>query len=386
MTTHKPPTVDGTPLRKRVTALLADRIAYAHISPDLTIASTSDNFLELLNLEQEVVGRPLTEQLDEFAGTEEVLHQLLNGRVPLLYLEDVNRQTADDHIIYLDFRIYPLDPKHPQLGLLFLLEEVTKTGQLTQRLVQERNQLRLTRQQLAETNAELTQLNRLKSYFLSMAAHDLRTPLSVIRGYAELLLMRPTMAESFKKEYLQTIVGQSLWLNRLIQDILDLDQLEQGQLTIEKTPLDLRLPAHDLAQELKPLLEAQEVNLALNLPAEPLYYTADYNRIKQILYNLVGNSIKFVQENDTIAINLSTSADQRHIIFQVSDTGPGIEPEKLPYIFDLYYKADKKAKVSGTGLGLYIVQNLVEAHAGTITVDSVLDEGTTFTIVFPHTA
>ncbi len=386
MTTHKPPTVDGTPLRKRVTALLADRIAYAHISPDLTIASTSDNFLELLNLEQEVVGRPLTEQLDEFAGTEEVLHQLLNGRVPLLYLEDVNRQTADDHIIYLDLLIYPLDPKHPQLGLLFLLEEVTKTGQLTQRLVQERNQLRLTRQQLAETNAELTQLNRLKSYFLSMAAHDLRTPLSVIRGYAELLLMRPTMAESFKKEYLQTIVGQSLWLNRLIQDILDLDQLEQGQLTIEKTPLDLRLPAHDLAQELKPLLEAQEVNLALNLPAEPLYYTADYNRIKQILYNLVGNSIKFVQENDTIAINLSISADQRHIIFQVSDTGPGIEPEKLPYIFDLYYKADKKAKVSGTGLGLYIVQNLVEAHAGTITVDSVLDEGTTFTIVFPHTA
>ncbi|MCB0032646.1 MAG: HAMP domain-containing histidine kinase, partial [Anaerolineales bacterium] len=374
MTTHKLPTVDGTPLRKRVTALLADRIAYAHINPDLTIASTSDNFLELLNLEQEVVGRPLTEQLDEFAGTEEVLHQLLNGRVPLLYLEDVNRQTADDHIIYLDFRIYPLDPKHPQLGLLFLLEEVTKTGQLTQRLVQERNQLRLTRQQLAETNAELKQLNRLKSYFLSMAAHDLRTPLSVIRGYADLLLMRPTMAESFKKEYLQTIVGQSLWLNRLIQDILDLDQLEQGQLTIEKAPLDLRLPARDLAKELKPLLEAQEVNLALNLPAEPLYYTADYNRIKQILYNLVGNSIKFVQANDIITIALNHSADQRHIIFQVSDTGPGIEPEKLPYIFDLYYKADKKAKVSGTGLGLYIVQNLVEAHAGTITVDSVLDE------------
>lgn len=384
MTTHKPPTVDGTPLRKRVTALLADRIAYAHINPDLTIASTSDNFLELLNLDHEVVGRPLTEQLDEFAGTEEVLYQLLHGRVPLLYLEDINRQTADDKIIYLDFRIYPLDPKHPQMGLLFLLEEVTKTGQLTQRLVQERNQLRLTRKQLAETNVQLKQLNRLKSYFLSMAAHDLRTPLSVIRGYADLLLMRPTIPESFKKDYLQTIVGQSLWLNRLIQDILDLDQLEQGQLSIEKTLLDLRLPADELASELKPLLEAQNVNFELNLSDEPVYYPADYNRIKQILYNLVGNSIKFVYEHDTIAINLTTSADEQHIIFQVSDTGPGIEPEKLPYIFNLYYKADKKAKVSGTGLGLYIVQTLVEAHEGTITVDSALNEGTTFTIIFPR--
>ena len=363
-------------------------MAYAQLNQALEIVQISPNFsqmaLEHPLPEESIVGQPVIDILWEFVGATDSLQHILEGKSSLFRLEHVNREQPDGTLRYLTFLAYNLEQEVGSPGLLLLVEDSTEYCRLHHELVQDRNELRLLQRQLAEANAALVQLNRMKSLFLSMAAHDLRTPLSAIKGYSEMLLLNVAQPGSDKSyEYLDIINHQSGRLNQLIDDIVDLDIIEQGKLKLDLTACDL----NDLLQEaitaLKFNLERRNISLIYNPPPEPLILWVDSEKILRVLYNLIGNAIKYIYSKGAITIH---AARQDNTIFiEIKDNGPGMTATQLDKLFTLYYRTEdaESSSVQGTGLGLFIVKTLVEAHDGTISVTSQPNLGTKFTIELP---
>lgn len=363
----------------------ASQMAYAQLAPDLTIVQHSTNFPRLLEgSAPEVVGTAVTDLLWELVGSEALLAEIVNGRRPTYRLEYVNRELPDGTTAYLNFLILPLETAQPELGLLLLIEDATTIGHLQQSLVQDRNELRLTQQQLTAANEELNQLNRLKSLFLSMSAHDLRTPLTAIAGYASLMQDRlPLDTDGNILDYLTIIIHQTRRLNGLISDFLDLDQIEQGQLTLEPTPFDLRDLLAEIAAFMQINASNRQITLQTQLPDTPILLWADYEKLYRVVYNLVGNAVKYTRREGQVIIQ--AWQQQNQIVMKVIDNGHGLTQEQIDNLFQLYYRTEeaRKSRTAGTGLGLYIVKMLVEAHQGHISVTSEPDKGSTFTVFLP---
>lgn len=362
------------------------QMAYAQLAPDLTVVQHSSNFLSLLpDPVQEIAGLPITDLLWELVGTEEILHEILAGRQATHWLKNINRELADGSTAYLNLLALPLEANDPGRGLLLLVENETAYGRLQQSLVQDRNELRLVKDQLTHANEELKRLNRLKSLFLSMAAHDLRTPLTAISGYASLMLdILPDDSNPSIRDYLMIVTHQAGRLNSLISNFLDLDQIEDGRLTLEPEPLDIRELITEVVGVMQINADSREMSLNTNLPDEPLILWADHDKLFRVFYNLVGNAIKYTPRRGRVAIAAKRDGDQ--IVLQVTDNGRGMTEEQLSQLFHIYYRTEdaKKSKTQGTGLGLYIVKMLVEAHGGQIGVVSQPDHGSTFTVTLPQ--
>ncbi|KAA3656371.1 MAG: sensor histidine kinase [Chloroflexi bacterium] len=361
------------------------QLAYAHLSPTLKVLQTSPNFLSLLHTPGiEVIGQPIANVLWEFVGADDILKDVLHGIQPDYQLDQVHREQADGSLSYLSFRVSAVREQDPSSGLLLLIEDTTEHGRLQQDLVQDRNELRLLQKKLEQANIDLVELNQLKSLFLSMAAHDLQTPLTAIFGYADLLLAG--VADGSKEQqqdFLETIRAQANRLSRLVTDFLDLDQIEQGTLNI--IPMECLL--NELITEVSAVVsvEAQqrEISLELDLPEEPLLLWADPDKLQQVLYNLTGNALKYTMSGGSIRIEASQTPDS--VTFSIADSGLGMSEAQLANLFTLYYRTEEatELRIKGKGLGLYIVKSLVEAHNGRVHVTSEPNRGTTFTVVLP---
>jgi len=360
-------------------------LAYAEITPDLKIAHASKKIDELTSDPQkEVEGFPLHDLFWEFVGAEGALLDILNGVSPEYQLDKVNRQRADGVVQYLNFRVFPMNDLQPGDGLLLIIEDMTKMVSFEQQLVQDRNELRLLQAQLSRANAELIRLNQLKSTFLSIAAHDLRAPLSAIRGYADLVLAElPDEAPQVHRDFLAIIGLEVERLDRLITDFLDLDEIEKGALDIQVSPCDLNTIVREVARMMQGLALWKSLQLDVNLSEQAVTVLADAERVRQILYNLLNNAIKYTPEGGHILVTTRLVQDFGSV--QVKDTGPGIPKADLEHLFELYYRTDKarKSQVRGTGLGLFIAKYLVEAQAGNIRVSSQPGVGTEFNVRFP---
>jgi signal transduction histidine kinase len=233
----------------------------------------------------------------------------------------------------------------------------------------------------------LREVDRLKSEFLSTMSHELRTPLNSILGYAEVMLMGidGELPEKMQED-VEAIYDNGQQLLSLINDILDLTKIEAGQMTLNIQPI-----------ELVPLLEVCKTNnmgllLKRNVPVEiqitveqdlPVI-NVDRVRMSQILNNLVSNAIKFTDEG-IIEIIARYSQNEERVLIQVKDTGVGIAAENLPKLFSRFQQVDGSStrRAEGTGLGLAITRHLVELHGGELFAESVLKEGSTFTISLP---
>jgi len=360
-------------------------LTLAVLSPGLILLDASEKFREFQgDPSLPPVGKHISELIWELVGSETALNNVLDGKSETFGLENINRDVGNGSTIYLSIKAFPLFKEEPGQGLLLIIEDTTFTSTLEQELVQDRNELRLTRNKLSQANEELQRLDRLKSLFLSMAAHDFRSPLTAIRGYTDLAIkILPQDARSDANEYLSIVLSLVDTLNRLTSDFLDLDIIEQGNLQLRPESCNLNALVVEVAGIMRAIAKRKKVlidtELTDNLP--PLQ--ADPDRIRQILFNLVGNAIKYTSAGDRVIIKTGIKED--HVLFMVADHGPGIPEAEIPRLFDLYHRTAeaKQSRTKGLGLGLYIVKSLVDLHNGQIAVSSELGKGTQFTVSIP---
>ncbi len=224
--------------------------------------------------------------------------------------------------------------------------------------------------------------NRARDEVLGVVSHDLRNPISAIAMCARVLRENPPGEESARAELLSTIEQSTTWADRLIADLLDVANIERGRLSLEMRPEE---PSQLALQTLHMFdVEAHEhgitldARLATNLPL----VAADGARIIQVLGNLVRNAINFTPNGGTVVVGAETKDGT--VAFSVSDSGAGIPPDRLPRIFDRYWQSSNGARARGSGLGLSIAKGIVEAHGGSIRVESAKGTGSTFTFTVPQ--
>jgi two-component system, OmpR family, sensor histidine kinase BaeS len=231
-----------------------------------------------------------------------------------------------------------------------------------------------------QMSADLGRASQLRKQMTADLAHDLRTPLSILRGYTEGLQDGRLRGAA----HLYTIMhGEVEHLQRLVEDLRVLSLADAGELPLNRRLVD---PAALLERTgLAYIVQAEQEGLVLRVEApEALPSVAvDTDRMTQVLNNLVSNALRYTAQGEII---LGAAADDTHVRLTVRDTGSGIAPEDLPFVFERFYRADKarqRSESDTSGLGLAIAKALVEAHDGTISVESTLDQGTIFTITLP---
>ncbi|HEY0101070.1 MAG TPA: response regulator [Pyrinomonadaceae bacterium] len=257
-----------------------------------------------------------------------------------------------------------------------LQQEVTERKQAEE----ERARL-LIREQAARAEAE--RANRTKDEFLATLSHELRTPLTAILGWTH-LIRGGNLDMSMMARALETIERNARSQSQLIDDLLDVSRIITGKLALDFHPVELSAIIEATIDTVRPMAEAKSIHVKPQLKTSHCMVSGDPARLQQVVWNLFSNAVKFTPEGGHVEVGLK--CDERHVELEVRDTGQGIAPEFLPYIFDRFRQADGTTtrKHGGLGLGLAIVRHLVELHGGAIRAVSDGDgQGATFTLSLP---
>ena len=219
--------------------------------------------------------------------------------------------------------------------------------------------------------------------FLANVTHELKTPITSIQALTEAMLDGLANEPGQQNRYLKTIVGECGRIERLVHDLLDLSQLESGELSIHPESIDAIAFVRNVAAQREPLLSEKKLVFQLDLTLQELPICADFDRLTQVLDNLVSNAVRHSPVGNLIRIAVQKRGGVA--LFSVADQGPGIAPADLPYIWDRFYRGDKsRARVyGGAGLGLPIVKKLIQAMGGDITAANNPDRGALFTFTLP---
>lgn len=224
---------------------------------------------------------------------------------------------------------------------------------------------------------------RLKMDLVSALAHDIKNPLGIIMGYAE------TMADKFEGrseqkdnlEILDRIQESAQRIVNLVTGFLEASKAEAGKLSVQKQPVQINSLIREVAQQQMGDLRKKNISLDIKLDESIPMILGDLAQLDRVLWNLVGNAIKFTPAGGKIT--LSSLQDNGYVSIAVKDTGIGIPQEELPLLFSQFRRLKGSAKIEGTGLGLFIVKTIIEAHKGTVQADSMDGQGSTFTIRVP---
>lgn len=220
-------------------------------------------------------------------------------------------------------------------------------------------------------------LQQMQQEFMAMISHDLRNPLTSVKGYAQMMQRR----QSYNEEAVEIILTQTRQLERLVGDLLDATQIEAGRLELQPTPGDLVELVRSHVEQAQALTTAH--TLYLVAPEHPLPGWFDHDRLGQVLQNLLSNAIKYSPEGGAIGVRVEDLGRAARV--SVADEGEGIPEEALPRLFERFYRAANAAsRAKGLGLGLYISRSLIEAHGGRIWAESRPGQGSTFTFVLPY--
>ncbi|WP_147533124.1 ATP-binding protein [Bacillus marasmi] len=390
---------------ERVTQLLyqqgtTDRLFYKIYTPDeiLLIDSTSISE-DPIPSDNEMRMNPYQDQEETWQTSSELIKVdgntigLLKVYYPKGFVdsESVFLQTIQKYIIIavlitivLALAFSMLFSKRLTSGLNSLsgaVEELTKHKQNVRvpldNLSEEMKQLGVAFNELAMS---LEKEERLRKEFTGDLAHELRTPLATLRSQIEAFqdgIWEPT------PDRLQQSHSELMRLVRLVNELEKLLAAENPQIRLNKTELEADKMLSSIQQLQTPIFKEKGVSLIVHIPEEKIIFKGDFDKVTQILTNVVNNALKYTPEGGTVTI--SAIKDISMGGFRIKDEGIGIASQDLPHIFERFYRGDKSRarKTGGVGVGLSIVKALVEAHKGTITVESELDKGTTFTILFP---
>jgi signal transduction histidine kinase len=259
-------------------------------------------------------------------------------------------------------------------------------GDLSQRVpVSEDDELGTLGVAFNDMAAALAESQRREREFLASVSHELRTPITAIRGYAEAIEDGAVKDEAGRAEAVGVIRSEADRLEHMVQDVMDLARVGSAEFHLEVRPVDLAETLGEAITAHQNEASDAEVNLVADLP-EQLAIESDPHRIRQVVSNLVQNALRVTSSGGTIRV--SARAEASAAVIEVSDTGPGIEKDDLPHVFERSYlwRASKGVRPVGTGLGLAIVRELVGALGGRVTVESVIGQGSTFRIVLPARA
>jgi signal transduction histidine kinase len=248
------------------------------------------------------------------------------------------------------------------------------------------SELKSNNEELAAANRKLQELDKLKSNFLSVATHELRTPLSVILGYNAMLeeSLQDRLDESERQTLMESIAACKR-LIRMVNSMLDISQIESGKMKMDFAPSDLRRLVNGVAALLHQEARSRRLHLRVELPARSPRVELDAERIEQVLINLVGNALKFTPAGGAIVIRVR-HLELRQVEISVQDSGVGIAPEDQARIFDEFAQvrhAHTASARDGSGLGLAIAKRIVEGHHGQLRVASTPGQGSTFSFTLP---
>jgi signal transduction histidine kinase len=255
-------------------------------------------------------------------------------------------------------------------------------------------ELELQNQKLEIMNTRLKELDRLKSSFLATVSHELRTPLTSIIGYSEMLaegMAGPMNGEQV--EYVRTIMEKGETLLKLISSILDISQIEAGKVRLNFELLEVSEVLHSAVTSVSPQAAKRGVSLELKLPEhQPIKVSADRERLRQVVVNLLANAVKFTPKGGKVSLFLSEVVHQPELSGEgyriiTEDSGVGIPQDQFDKIFQSFYQVDSSStrEFGGAGLGLAIVKSFVEGHGGKVRVSSEVGRGSRFTAILPVT-
>src|SRR5690625_3238218 len=317
------------------------------------------------------------------------------------YIHVVNRKfismfgkTPQDYIGYLYYEVLENEQIHHTVQETFLYEKHVKhlfsLNEVEERvyleivgapIFNERNMLKGAVLVIYDIT-EFKNIEVMRKDFVANVSHELKTPITSIKGFAETLLDGAQEDPEARNQFITIIYDESKRIQLLIEDLLILSKLEKDESTLDVSTIETGL----MLDEILPLIEQQasQKEIELNVDVDKaLSFEADEDKIKQILLNLLTNAISYTSENGSIFLKIKELEDM--ICLQVKDTGIGISKDTLPRIFERFYRVDKDRSrdTGGTGLGLAIVKHIVEVHHGDINVESELGKGTTFSVYIP---
>ena len=331
----------------------------------------------------EAVGQPVLMLIPEHLRQEEkmILSKIRNGERVEHY--QTVRRRKDGRLIDVSLTVSPImDDSGKVIGASKILRDITQQKKIEaerEQALRERDEL-LKREQEAREQAETA--SRSKDEFLGLLSHELRTPLNAILGWTRLLSTR-ALDEVAATQALETIDRNAKLQARLIEDMLDVSRIISGKLRLDAQPVDLTSVINAAVETLRPAAEAKSIRMYTTLDFGTGSVLGDPVRLQQIVWNLVSNAVKFVPRQGSVRVSLRRV--NSHVELSVSDTGPGIDPDFLPFVFDRFRQGNSSAdkRYSGLGLGLSIVRHLVELHGGTVEAANAEDGGAMFTIHLP---
>jgi signal transduction histidine kinase len=239
---------------------------------------------------------------------------------------------------------------------------------------------------LQKANKELQRLDRIKTSFFSVVNHEMRTPLTAIIGYSELLLNDKILLTDLQSDMLHRVLDNSQRLVDLVNNLLDISRLEEGKLRLELQAMDVTTIVDRAITAVKPMAEQKHISIFVDVPGTLLNVYGDSTRVDQILVNLLSNAVKYTPDTGSVTISAQRDGVVGMVTISVADTGIGIPANQLPFIFDRFVRAERDLMMNivGTGLGLSITKGLVEAHGGSIWAESEEGRGSVFTFTLPE--
>jgi signal transduction histidine kinase/CheY-like chemotaxis protein len=335
----------------------------------------------------EVIGRPLIELYPDLGvrGLDQYYRDALSGRISMisyglhrhvLRLPPTNRDLGF-HEMPQSGRIGPLSDGESVIGTVTTLEDISD------RLASEaelRKQIEV--QQMARVTAE--NALRAKDEFLSTVSHEIRNPLNAVLGWTRILISRKDVDAEMLARALRVIDRNATAQVRMIDDLLDVARIASGKLRLEMQPVDLLAVTLAAVDVIGPPAKAKRIQVRTSLDPKTARVLGDQQRLQQIVWNLLSNAMKFTESGGAVEVRVSPVGKLTRLV--VSDTGRGINPEFLPFVFERFRQSDASSarRHGGLGLGLALVRELVELHGGTVRAESPGEhQGATFTIDLP---
>jgi PAS domain S-box-containing protein len=301
---------------------------------------------------------------------------VLNQRLELSAI----RADATEFPIELTVIRIPIDG--PPLFTAFL-RDITERRQAEQALRDSENRERQTANELRQLAAELSEGDHRKNEFLAMLAHELRNPLAPIRNALQIVQLSGEGGETIRSasEMMKRQIAQ---LVRLVDDLLDVSRISRGKIELRRERVELSSIISQAIETTRPAVECANHQLTVELPSRPIYLDADPVRLAQVFSNLLNNSCKYTEREGQIS--LAAEVHENEVVISVRDTGVGIPPEALPKIFEMFTQVDRSLERSqgGLGIGLTLVQRIVELHGGSVTATSAgVGRGSEFVVRLP---